>query len=282
MDNKISHLPQAVGKADKTLSFGGVIQKYRNLANMNQGALASLIGVSRNTIINWENDKSRPDPASIKKMSENIGLPLYELFGIEHAPLPTPEEGKILNQYRQLSKGSQKVASTLIFTMLNKELEEQSNFMRESYDILPLISNPAAAGQGDGFSQIPSDPFFFKVNRFNQSADRIIKVSGDSMLPVYHDKDLVYVKDTNSADNNDIVIANSSNGLVIKKYFDGKLYSLNEDLPFGEKSEDDNIRIVGKVVGIVDEDEIPTDNERFILYDLFSRELKEFYKEHGE
>ena len=71
-------------------------------------------------------------------------------------------------------------------------------------------------------------------------------------------------------------------GLVIKEFRNGKLYSLNADYPFGKKSEDDNIQVIGKVVGIVDNDEIPTKEEKVALQDAFYDELREFHREYGE
>ena len=279
---KSIHLPQTVGNNAFGLSFGEVIQKYRNLAKMNQGDLAASVGVSRNTIINWENNKSKPDPEAIRKMTETIGLPLYELFGVANAPTPSPEENRMLNQYRQLSVVGQKVVGNMIDNMLCEELAEQSTVMKATYAILPLEETPAAAGEGFMFSDVPAEPFFFKVNSVNQSTDRIIRVSGDSMLPVYHDGDFVYVQDAEHANNNDIVIAAYHEGLVIKRYYNNRLYSLNDNLPFGKKTESDNIRIVGKVVGIVEDDEMPTKDEKSILQNVFSDELTKFYKKYGE
>ena len=278
---EVIHLPH-MEKDESGLSFGEVIQKYRVLAKLNQGELADLIGVTRVTVNNWENNKTKPDRQATKKMAELIGLPLYELFGVEHAPLPSHQENIMLNRYRSLSPVGQKVAFSLIVNMLKEEQEAATNVLRSTFSIIPKNSTVAAAGQGNDFADFPPEPFFFKPNRFNRSADRIIEVRGDSMLPDYHDGDYVYVEDCECANDDDIVIASYHEGLVIKRFCDGKLYSINEDLPFGEKTEDDNIRIIGKVVGIVDEDEIPTKDEKIALQDAFSDELRKFRREYGE
>ena len=280
-DKEVIHLPH--GKNDESgLSFGEVIQKYRILAKLNQGELADLVGVSRTTVNNWENNKTKPDRLATKNLAELIGLPLYELFGVEHAPLPSHHENIMLNQYRSLSPVGQKVAFNLIVNMLKEEQEAAANVLRSTFSIIPKNSTTAAAGQGNGFADFPPEPFFFKPNRFNRSADRIIEISGDSMLPDYKDGDCVYVEDCISPNNNDIVIARYHEGLVIKEFRNGKLYSLNADCPFGKKSEDDNIQVIGKVVGIVDNDEIPTKEEKVALQDAFYDELREFHREYGE
>lgn len=52
------------------MELGKQIKKYRNELNMSQDALAEKIYVSRQTISNWENDKSYPDVNSLVFLSE--------------------------------------------------------------------------------------------------------------------------------------------------------------------------------------------------------------------
>ncbi len=50
------------------------IKKYRNDLGLSQDALAEKVFVSRQTISNWENDKSYPDVNSLLLLSEVIGV----------------------------------------------------------------------------------------------------------------------------------------------------------------------------------------------------------------
>ena len=118
-----------------------------------------------------------------------------------------------------------------------------------------------------------------KKNRLSTEADTLIRVSGRSMEPVYHNGDLVYVKYTKDVENNDIVICSSADGAVIKRMYDNKLYSLNPQYPYGEKSEDDHVQVVGKVLGTVSADEIPDAEDVAILRELKAEELYEFERE---
>ncbi len=99
--------------------------------------------------------------------------------------------------------------------------------------------------------------YVYKENGYNESADALIRVSGASMEPQYHNGDLVYVKYTQSVEDGDIVICSTADGAVIKQMLNHKLYSLNKALPYGEKSEDDHVTIVGKVLGKVSPLELP-------------------------
>jgi len=102
------------------------------------------------------------------------------------------------------------------------------------------------------------------------------------MEPKYHNNDYVYIMYTSSADDEEDVVCSTADGAVIKRYRDRMLYSLNPKYPYGMKSDDDNVHIIGRVLGIVEDEDLPDDEDVELLDDLFSRERREFYKEHGE
>ena len=52
------------------MELGSQIKKYRNELSLSQDALAEKVYVSRQTISNWENDKSYPDVNSLVLLSE--------------------------------------------------------------------------------------------------------------------------------------------------------------------------------------------------------------------
>lgn len=76
-------------------------------------------------------------------------------------------------------------------------------------------------------------------------------------------------------------ITTTADGAVIKRMYENKLYSLNPQYPYGEKSDDDHVQVIGKVIGSVSADEIPDAEDAAILKDLKSDELFEFDREYG-
>ena len=52
------------------MELGNQIKKYRNALSLSQDGLAEKVFVSRQTISNWENDKSYPDVNSLVLLSE--------------------------------------------------------------------------------------------------------------------------------------------------------------------------------------------------------------------
>ena len=272
----VIHFPKDSDSKEAWPGFGAVIQKYRKKAKLSQPKMAEMMDVNRNTITNWENNKNRPSLDDTKILCETLGIPLYELFGMYGDTIPSPSERTLLHQYRKLSSVSQKFITSMIRSMLQEETDARNEMLRNSYFILPLQSTPAAAGTGCDFNELKPEPIFIKKNRLSTEADTLIRVSGRSMEPVYHNGDLVYVKYAKDVENNDIVICSSADGAVIKRMYDNKLYSLNPNLPYGEKNEDDHVQVIGKVIGTVNADEIPDKEDTALLRDLLSEELYEF------
>lgn len=62
------------------MELGKQIRKYRQEAQLSQEDLASRVYVSRQTISNWENDKSYPDVSSLVLLSEIFQISLDEMI----------------------------------------------------------------------------------------------------------------------------------------------------------------------------------------------------------
>lgn len=62
------------------MELGRRIQKYRKEGALSQDALAEKVYVSRQTISNWENDKSYPDVKSLVLLSEVFQVSLDQLI----------------------------------------------------------------------------------------------------------------------------------------------------------------------------------------------------------
>ena len=62
------------------MELGKQIRKYRNERTLSQEALADKVYVSRQTVSNWENDKSYPDVKSLVLLSEVFTVSLDQLI----------------------------------------------------------------------------------------------------------------------------------------------------------------------------------------------------------
>lgn len=65
------YLPEGIFKKERMLmDIGGKIKNARTQAGLTQEQSAQALGVSRQTISNWENEKTYPDIVSVVKMSD--------------------------------------------------------------------------------------------------------------------------------------------------------------------------------------------------------------------
>lgn len=71
------------------MTIGKTIKQLRSVHSLSQEDLAEQLGVSRQTISNWENDRTVPALDYMKKLCEEYQLSLDQLFRIE-----TNEVGK--------------------------------------------------------------------------------------------------------------------------------------------------------------------------------------------
>lgn len=71
------------------LTIGKIIKQLRSVHSLSQEDLAEQLGVSRQTISNWENDRTVPALDYMKKLCEEYQLSLDQLFRLE-----TNEVGK--------------------------------------------------------------------------------------------------------------------------------------------------------------------------------------------
>lgn len=62
-------------------SLGGRIRRARLAKFLSLEQLADDLGVSKVTVWNWENDRTRPRLARIAQLSDLLGLPVHVLMG---------------------------------------------------------------------------------------------------------------------------------------------------------------------------------------------------------
>ena len=285
-DRRSGNAPREhAGKQNTADRMADRIRTGRKQAGLSQKELGEKLGVTRNTVINWEAGKYRPDADLFPQLCAALQISLNELFGMNPAAQlgVSEQEWKLLAGYRQITPFGRKIADRVIAGILEEEQREKNRIINRAALGVAVISTRAAAGDGFDYSDIPVEDYrFVYAGGRSAKADAIIQVRGDSMLPVYRDNDWVYVQYTDSADIGEDVICSSRAGIHIKRLGENGPYSVNKDAPFTLTSEDDHVRIIGRVLGIVDpESDIPSDDDNLILTDLRRDEIRAFREEHG-
>ena len=271
----------AIGNQRSKPTFGETLRKYRENNNLTQRELGEMFQLTQAAIASWEKNKSRPDFDTLGGLCEVLGIPLSELFGIQDTNALSGKEKQLVNQYRKLSASGQNIASKMIATLLEEETNAHDTALRSDYFLIELEPTPVAAGAGCPFGDVePEYRFVRKTNR-NRHADAIVRVSGASMEPMYYDGDLLYIRYATSADDGDIVVCSTTDGAVVKRMIHHKLHSINPNLPYGEKNEDDNVKILGVVLGVADSADFADSEDIPALEELHAREILTFDRKHG-
>ena len=262
--------------------FGKVIREHREKAKISQIDFAEMVKVSRNSVANWENDRCKPDHNLIPEICALLGIKLHELYGMEAENGLNDIEDRVMRFFRQLSPASQRVVEKMIYSMLNEELNERDRAVKETFRLFLVRPGMAAAGVGDYVPDSPPTYTFLRKNTINEEADGIVMVHGDSMEPVYHSGDYVYYKNACSASPGEDVIVDTDDGAVIKRIgADRTLYSVNPDIPYPPKSEQNTLVIRGRVLGTVRSSERPGKDEEGALEEMFVDEIREFNRKYG-
>lgn len=258
--------------------MGAVIKKYREQAGYNQTELAQILAVNKNTVYNWECNKFTPDANMIRRLCTMFHMPIQELFNVyDSQEALSQDEKRLLSQFQAMSANLQAIALETLTAMVDTEIRQHETELKNSFFPISIQNTAAAAGSGCDFIDDPELRYcFVRVNGRSQRADTIVRVSGRSMEPVYYDGDLLYVEIAESGCERDDLVCSTADGVVVKRVDSkGKLYSVNPDIPFGKKYEDDHVRVMGKVIGVVDPDDIAHGKLESELDDLFVAEIKE-------
>ena len=259
----------------KPVYFGAVLKQARKNAGLLQKDMADALGVNRATYIAWENDKFKPDADLIPELCRLLGITVGALFG-EGGEEDAFRLQKLINSFRLLGEEDQALAIRLLEALVQDRQEKKLSSLRDQYSLSFRMPGSVAAGVGCEVPEEAPEPVFVRNNSKSSRSDGLVRVDGDSMEPVYHDGDLLFFRFTQVAYPKQDVVCSSADGMIVKRLSaDNTLYSVNPERPF-VNYEDKNVRIVGVVTGVADEEDFPDKKDEALLNRVFEEELREF------
>jgi len=250
--------------------YGDIIRKYRIKKGLNQPQLAKLVGVSKNAIPNWETGRARPDTNYIPVLCDILGISISTFFGspTRDTDLP-PIEQRLLSNYRALSEQNQRVIFNLIDTMIENEDAMLRERCENGFEYVRRGDLRASAGTGYYLDDNSECEYaYVRVSREACRADEIITVSGDSMEPTFQSGDDLFVEYTQALDPGEIGIFVTAGEGYVKEYQSDGLHSHNPKYPVMKYKEDDDVRCIGRVLGVVGKDQYATNLELEIIEDI--------------
>lgn len=238
------------------------VRFYRENAGIEQKELAKRIGITGNSVSNWENGRSRPDINLIPDLCRVLDVSLYELFGLTD-PLEhySRAEQEHMETYRNLSAGHRYAVDQLISSLSDAEKAATVPQLRT----LMHFTRSLAAGTGDPTEfEDSSTQIFLYADRISNRANCVFTVSGDSMEPTYHDGDLVLVEripDAPQLVSGEIGAFIVGNETYIKQYEEDGLHSLNPKYKPMHFADETSVYLIGRVLGILAPEDIATEKD---------------------
>jgi phage repressor protein C with HTH and peptisase S24 domain len=244
--------PESTKQMNKRL-YGDRIQLYRKRRKLSQPKLADMLGVTKNSVANWETGNSRPEFDTLTRLCVILDISADTFFSLPNRKDSlSNEEREHLQMYHALSPYERKSVDTLMAAMLeNNELEFREECER-NFTRLPRAPLPVSAGTGmplDGDEE--QDYVYLRVSADIWRADEVITVRGDSMEPTFHDGDDILVEHTEKLNPGEIGIFIIDGEGFVKEYRPDGLHSHNPKYPPIRPTENGEVRCVGRVLGVV-------------------------------
>ncbi len=229
--------------------YAEIIRTRRKEKGINQEELGALVSVRKNAVGAWECGRSRPDLSSVPVICETLGLSLEEFFGIPELK-ETAEDipAEFAERYRALTEYHRQIVLRQMDTLL--EMQKPDQIMKRK--LIRLYRNDLSACAGPSFAigETAGEEVWIEETPLTTQADELIRVSGDSMEPEFHDGDEVLVRHGASIRPGEIGIFTNGDAGYIKVYQRDGLHSLNPAYPTMVFHGGDEVRCVGKVLGI--------------------------------
>ena len=255
-EKKESGLVNAAG-----VSYGEIIRRRRKEKGIKQEELGAKVCVGKNAVGAWESGRSRPDLNSVPVLCDVLGLSLEDFFGIRKTVSEKPEVPEAFaSRYRALNDYHRKVVLHEMDALL--KLQEPAETF-PGRKLIRLFRNELSACAGPSFAldAAQGEEVWIEETPLTARADEIIRVSGNSMEPEFHDGDQVLVQHSTAVRPGEIGIFTNGDAGYIKIYQKDGLHSLNPAYATIEFHENDEVRCIGRVLGIAEKSLFARDDE---------------------
>jgi len=256
--------------------YAARIRQSRTAAGLNQAQLADMIGITSGSVANWESGSRRPDIDMLKRLCMALNVSADELLGIDQkSKLPSEEEMRFLECCRGLSRHDRVLLDAMIDKMHTDSYEEfrrtyKTRFFHRAVNPLRVCAGTGADLSGGG----AMNRILVRNTDETYACDEILTITGDSMEPEYHDGDRVLVEHMPSVNPGEVGVFVVAGEGVIKIYQQDGLYPLNPAYKVIHPKEDDNAICVGRVIGVLTSDMLPTKDEQLMIDELNTERRK--------
>lgn len=228
------------------VSFGEKIKSARKAKGFTQKQLAAKINAAHNSISDWENNKNKPDPDTIELLCGVLEITPNYLLAASPEDF-SPKDKLLVRRYNDLDT----LGQSHVDAVLQWETERVQQIKQATATVVEVTDSDSqgrilqyfhsvSAGAGEViFDDVYTERITVPDRPQYRRVAYAVKVSGHSMEPLYHDKDILLVEPTCEISAGEIGIFNVNGQAYVKKLGKGKLISLNkgyDDVPLTEES----------------------------------------------
>lgn len=215
-------------------TIGNRIKKLRENRNLTQTDLSEMLGMKTYTTVSkWESDDNFPKGKDLKRLAEIFNVTSDYLLGLDMPSVKTPIE-TIYNQLDLPRK-------TKVYEFAEYQLRKQN----KKPQLTIVVKGYVSAGTGEWLEEANEE---IEYCGEIPEHDFAVKVNGRSMLPLFEDGQVIFVKSVSEARDGQIVICRVNSDAYVKKLSGNKLVSLNKEYDDILISDTDDFKIFGVVV----------------------------------
>lgn len=197
------------------------------------------IKMSKSHLSQYVNGKSSPDQHKLYLLAKTLNVSEAWLLGYD-VPKEDKENGvpTIESIYNQLDRPRK----TKVYNFAEYQLREQNKRPKTTIEIRGYVS----AGTGEWLDDEIVDEVSYEG--VIPEHDFAVKVNGDSMLPLFEDGQVIFIKSTSDVRDGQIIVCQVNNEAFVKKLSGNKLVSLNKKYEDISICDTDYFKIYGVVV----------------------------------
>ena len=223
------------------------LREMRDSANVSNKEISDATGIPESTVNKiFTGVTKEPTLSKISAIVHYLGYTLDDLSERSNNTFSTKEYEHI-KKYRSLDDYGKEAVNSILDVEF-KRCNSENNVIDMTIE-LPMSELPASAGTGIWLEEGYNTPVTVRKTKEAQKANIVIRVSGDSMEPLYSDGDCVLVKIQPDIEPGEIGIFIVDNEGFIKKKGRHELISVNPEYDNIEIGEFSDCRCFGKVLG---------------------------------
>ncbi|EIQ3853041.1 S24 family peptidase [Staphylococcus pseudintermedius] len=231
-------------------SFKDRLKQIMSERKISQSELSRRTGIGRNSISDYLNGKYEAKQDKVFELAKALNVNEAWLMGFDISK-NREIENSITSIYDKLTPPRQK----RVLDFANEQLNEQNNKVLHinSHNVISeevAVYGYASAGTGE--TLIDGVEFTTQYNGHIPNHDFALQVNGDSMEPLFEDKEIIFVDKTKQINSGQIGIFVIDGEAYLKKVFineEGiRLVSLNSKYPDLHFDSSHDIKVAGKVI----------------------------------